>query len=859
MARILDHLKRAACRSISTKYSLVFALLVNVTVTVILVSAGLITFSQFEAIRYQVQDAVAKAQALNEERELRRTGSYLSHRLREPLAKRDQQLINAQIEEVETWLPIASFLVMDDQGRILTDGTAANPRRMQIETLPANLGLRRITSTVGPGGRELAFLVGESANPLGFAKLTLEGSSATSSLEALDLRLSQLWNSYAAFLIGIGAIALALVLCLAVILVFFLSRSLVKPLHEMIQAAQQYALGNLETQLTVRSDDELGQLARSLNIMAADLRKTGGLLTSAQEIANLGSWEWDADTGRMHWSRQALRILGFRSSRDRPGFKDLLRRVARPDRHRVTDLFRHGGRLRPMHGPMHADVTFRRIDGTLRTLRLQGKALGDVGGTGQSWTGTLQDVTERKAAEDTLNYLANYDALTGLPNRNHFQKRLHEAIADTDAHGKRLALLFLDLDSFKGINDALGHAVGDEVLKLAATRLRQTIRDSDTVARLGGDEFTVILENIDDHRDVALIAERIVATFSHPFVVGDRDLGTSCSVGITIYPEDGTDVTALLKNADIAMYRSKSEGRGLYRFFTPEMNNEVQERLALENQLRSAVRNREFELHYQPQLSLGTGEVLGVEALMRWRTELGLVPPAKFIPALEQSGMIEELTPWAILTACRQVRAWHDMGFPPFRVALNLSARQLLQPDLLDIIDDVLRETAVEPSNVEFEITESVLLDPDAINATARELVAMGIHLSIDDFGTGYCSLSYLKQFSADSLKIDRSFIRDIPADPDDVAISEAIINLSRSLGLQVVAEGVETVEQWEFLQTHGCSLMQGFLASRPLSAEDFSRWLTTSCRKMGGRFYWNFCPSPPHDKKLPMVMASIG
>jgi len=854
MPAIINRIRKAASRSISTKYSLVFALLVNVTVTVILVSAGLITFSQFEAIRYQVQDAVAKAQALNEERELRRTGSYLSHRLREPLGQQDMRKLNAQIEEVATWLPISSFLIMDPQGRILTDGTSQNPKRLQKEALPDNLRQKRTVSTVGHDGRELAFAVGEPGNTLGYAKLTLEGLNTSSSLEALDLRLSQLWNSYAAFLIGIGAIALALVLCLAVILVFFLSRSLVKPLHEMIQAAREYAMGNLETQLAVRSDDELGQLAQSLNIMAADLRKTGGLLTSAQEIANLGSWEWDAETRELSWSRQALRILGYRSARGKPDLRDLLRRVVPSDRRQLTEVFRRAG----LH-PMAVDFVFRRLDGTLRTLRLQGKALHDATNKRPCWTGTLQDVTERKAAEETLNYMANYDALTGLPNRNRFQRRLQDAIANAEVRDTRFALLFLDLDSFKGINDALGHAVGDEVLKIAANRLRQTIRESDTVARLGGDEFTVILENIGDHRDVALIAERIADTFSHAFVVGDRDLGTSCSVGITMYPDDGTEMTDLLKNADIAMYRSKSEGRGLYRFFTPEMNREAQDRLALENQLRTAVKNREFELHYQPQLSLETGEVMGVEALVRWRTEVGLVPPAKFVPALEQSGMIEELTPWAFLTACRQVRAWRDLGFPDFRMALNLSARQLLQTNLLAVIDAVLRETGIAARNIEIEVTESVLLDPEAINATARELLAMGIHLTIDDFGTGYCSLSYLKQLSADALKIDRSFIQDIPADQDDVAISSAIINLSRSLGLVVVAEGVETPEQWEFLQRQGCNLMQGFLASKALSADDFTKWLRTSCRQIGGRFYWNFCPTPSREAKPPMALVSGG
>ncbi|MCU0734994.1 MAG: EAL domain-containing protein [Methylotetracoccus sp.] len=840
MLAVISRVRKATTRSLSTKYALLFALLVVATVTVVLVSAGMITFGQSEAVRYQVLEAVANSQALNEERELRRTGAYLSQRLRAPLARRDIKQVEQQIEEVETWLPIATFVIADAEGRILTDGTVGNRRRMDKISLPEELLARKTAMLVDAQGKELQFAVGDSSKILGYGKISLTGSASGTALEALDLRLYQVWNSHAAFLIGIGAIALALVLCVAVVLIFILSRSLANPLREMIRAAQDYAAGNMDTELPVRSDDELGQLARALNAMAADLKKKGGLLTRAQEIANLGSWEWDIPSKQLSWSRQALRILGYRRTRDDPSFEQLLRHLARADRARFVRLLRHPESSRSFA----FDCSFRRNDGTLRLIRVRGQRNPEKIPGRISWAGTVQDVTEQKAAEDKLDYLANYDTLTGLPNRHRFQHRLQQAIAHAQQQGSRLALLFLDLDRFKGINDALGHAAGDDVLKLAATRLRQTIRDSDTVARLGGDEFTIILQNIGDRSDVVTIAQRIVATVSETFTLaGETDLSTSCSVGITLYPDDGLDLATLLKNADAAMYRSKAEGRGHYRFYMPEMNREAQERLTLENQLRTAVRNKDFALHYQPQLSLRTGELRGAEALLRWRTEVGLIPPNKFIPVLEQAGLIQDLTAWIIESACRQVRSWHDSGSPGIRIAINLSARQFQQRDLALVIDGILRRTGVAPKYLELEITESVLLDHDAIHPIARELVAMGLRLTIDDFGTGYCSLSYLKELSAHALKIDRSFVHDIPADQDDCAISSAIINLSSSLGLEVVAEGVETAEQWAFLRLGGCNLMQGYFAAEPLAPGEFKSWLETQCRRVGDRYFWGSVP----------------
>lgn len=841
MFSLIPRIQKASARSVSTKYALLFALLVVATVTIVLVSAGMITFGQSEAVRYQVLEAVANAQALNEERELRQAGAYLSRRLRTPLARGDIAQLEREIEEAEIWLPVSEFLIADAEGQILTDGSGENSRRGEKIALPGELHARKTAIRVDLGGKQLQFAVGDGPTILGYGSILLTGSATGASLDALDLRLYQVWSSHAAFLIGIGAIALALVLCVAVTMIFVLSRFLANPLREMIRAAQDYAAGNMDTELPVRSDDELGQLARSLNAMAGDLKKKDALLSRAQEIANLGSWEWDVPNQQLRWSRQALRILGYRWPQGELSFAELFHRLARTDRARLIRLLRSPGQSRSFA----FDCRFRRGDGMPRLIRVHGQRNPEPTPGHISWSGTLQDVTEQKAAEEKMDYLANYDTLTGLPNRHLFQTRLHQAIAHAEQRRSRFALLFLDLDDFKGINDALGHAAGDDVLKLAAVRLRQAIRDSDTVARLGGDEFTIILENIAGRGDVSTIAQRIVAAVSEGFALaGQTDLSTSCSVGITVYPDDALDVATLLKNADAAMYRAKGDGRGHYRFYVSSMNCEAHGRLTLENQLRAAVRNKDFTLHYQPQLSLMTGELRGVEALLRWRTDLGLVPPNTFIPVLEQAGLIQDLTAWIIESACRQVRHWHDSGFPGIRIAINLSARQFQQSDLAVVIEEILRETGVDPEYLEIEITESVLLDHDAIQPIARDLVAMGIRLTIDDFGTGYCSLSYLKALSAHALKIDRSFVHDIPADQDDCAISAAIINLSSSLGLEVVAEGVETAEQWAFLQLGGCNLMQGYFVAKPLAPCEFQSWIDTQCRRVGNRYFWGAAPS---------------
>ena len=437
------------------------------------------------------------------------------------------------------------------------------------------------------------------------------------------------------------------------------------------------------------------------------------------------------------------------------------------------------------------------------------------------------DLEERKRVEQSIRHIAHHDALTGLPNRSLFRDRLTHAMAQADRYHQKLAVMFLDLDRFKAINDTLGHNVGDQLLKIAAERLRSCVRDSDTVARLGGDEFTVIVEDIVEDHDAAAVAQKILDTLSQPFNLYGHEVFISVSVGVTLYPSDDENADNLLRNADSAMYRAKEFGRNNFQFYVAEMNIKARERLRLESSLRRALDRNEFMLYYQPRVSLESGRVIGAEALLRWRhPEMGLVPPSEFIPILDETGMIIPVGDWALREACRQNREWQDMGLPPIRVAVNLSVRQFMQKDLADTIVRALEAANLSAEHLEVEITEDLFLEHNQTNIiTLARLKNMGIHISIDDFGTGYSSLSYLKRLPIDTLKIDQSFVRDI-GDPDNKAIASAIIAMASSLRLNVLAEGVETDEQLAFLRAQGCNEIQGFSFSHPLPADEFAQLL---------------------------------
>lgn len=444
---------------------------------------------------------------------------------------------------------------------------------------------------------------------------------------------------------------------------------------------------------------------------------------------------------------------------------------------------------------------------------------------GRVWS--FRDITERRQAETRLAYMANYDSVTGLPNRHLLRERLDRAIKHEARSHRHLAVMFLDLDNFKSINDTLGHDVGDRVLQVVANRLLACLRESDTVARIGGDEFTVLVEDMTTMESIAALAQQIIDSLSLPFPLDGREMFCTVSVGIAIYPDDSESLDGLMKSADSAMYRAKEQGRNTYRFFTEDMHRRAYERLLLENRLRGALKRGEFQLHYQPQVDVASGATVGIEALLRWNDEeRGLVPPVEFIGVLEDTGMIVEVGHWVLEEACAFNQSLREIGLPPIRVAVNISPRQFRQKGLVESIRQILSNTGLGAEYLDLEITESVLVDAVDAPDVLERLSGMGVRLSIDDFGTGYSSLSYLKRFPIDTLKIDRSFVRDIMTDSDDAAITVAIIALSRSLRLKVLAEGVETAEQLASLRHHGCDEIQGFLYARPMPGDALVAWL---------------------------------
>lgn len=439
-----------------------------------------------------------------------------------------------------------------------------------------------------------------------------------------------------------------------------------------------------------------------------------------------------------------------------------------------------------------------------------------------------KDISERMQTQQRLDHLAHHDSLTELPNRLLLLDRLQRAMGRATRHHKQLAALFLDLDRFKQINDTLGHSTGDRLLRAVAGRLAKCLRQGDTVARLGGDEFAILLEDLDHPEDVAPILEKLLDTMRHPFVLEGREFFLSFSIGICMYPQDGGDAETLLRNADTAMYRAKAEGRSSYRFYTADMNARAFERLDLESKLRRALEREEFVLHYQPKLDLGTGLVTGVEALLRWRhPDQGLVPPGDFIPTLEDTGMIVPVGRWVLHEACRQARAWREARLPPLTMAVNLSTHQFRRDDVCTLVREMLECHDMPPAELELEITESALMDDVSRAADSiRRLRAQGVRVAIDDFGTGYSSLAYLKRFAINSLKIDRAFVRELCDNHDDAAIVSAVLAMAQRLQLQVVAEGVETRAQLEFLRAEGCDQLQGYLLARPMPGSQLPAWL---------------------------------
>ena len=476
-----------------------------------------------------------------------------------------------------------------------------------------------------------------------------------------------------------------------------------------------------------------------------------------------------------------------------------------------------------------------RKDGSLVWISMATSVVRARDASPRYYIAVMQDITESKRAaealkrsEEEFRRLAQYDILTGLPNRALFYDRLNRAMSQAARDGSIVAVVFIDIDRFKHVNDTLGHAAGDELLKQLSERFCKCVRSEDTVGRLSGDEFAIVLTHLTNPQDAATVANKVIEALNRPFQLQGTDLFVTASLGITVYPSDSPDQDTLIRNADVAMYRAKERGRNNYQFYTPEMNRRTREMLDMESALRRALERDEFVLHYQPKVSLRSARVTGVEALLRWhRPEQGLIAPAEFMPLLEETGLIVRAGEWVLHAVCRQLHEWRTSGAPLLPVAINLSARQFLAPDLGPVIKCALEQHALDPRLLEVEITESsIMADAEEAIRTLEYLQSLGVGIAVDDFGTGYSSLAYLKRFPLRALKIDRTFVRDITTDPDDATITQAVISMAHSLQLKVIAEGVETAAQLAFLMRYGCDEIQGFLFSRPVSAAECAAFI---------------------------------
>lgn len=608
-----------------------------------------------------------------------------------------------------------------------------------------------------------------------------------------------------------------------------------RPITRISQAADKIAAGDLAYDVPFQQGvGEVARLSTAIHNMVANLTREITQRGKAEEGLRLAAKVFEQNTEAIMITDSAYNIVMVNRA-----FSEITGYAADDVLGKNPRILKSGRQSKEFYlefyDSLHTrdywrgEVWNKRKNGEVFPEWVTVSVLRDEKGAATHYIAIYLDITERKKEEERIQYLANYDVLTGLPNRYLLNDRVGQAIALAQRHQTRIAVFFIDLDHFKNINDSLGHDVGDELLKMVAQRLRSCLRRSDTIARLGGDEFVALLVDLDSEDEVAFVAEKMVDSLLEPFVVGEYRLSVTPSIGASIYPDDGDTTVQLLRNADLAMYRAKNTGRNRFEYYKPEMNVKAVQRLQLENDLRVAIVNGQLKLHYQPKVNVLSGKVVGMEALLRWQhPELGFVAPALFIPVAEESGLIHEIGEWVLRQAALQARIWQSQGYRIVPIAVNLSARQFNQSDFASQVQNIVREVGLDARFIELELTESMLMDlgEDSL-AVMNQLNDAGFVLELDDFGTGYSSLSRLKLFPVKALKVDQSFVRDIASDPNDESIVNATAVLAHAMHMKVIAEGVETQAQLEFIKALGCEEYQGYLFSHPVPADDVVRFLS--------------------------------
>lgn len=575
---------------------------------------------------------------------------------------------------------------------------------------------------------------------------------------------------------------------------------------------------------------------------ADELRSSQSKLDNAQRIARLGNWEWCLDSNDLSWSKEFGRVLCFEDNTKLETWSDFLHLIDEPDRSSVQLIAEQSVEEKQAFNVEFAIVSW--VDGATRRLRLEAEPYCQENGDCSHMLGTVQDITERINAQKQIHNLAYYDLVTGLPNRAQLSEQLRYTLKLSKRNDSKFSVLFLDLDHFKQVNDTLGHDAGDELLQQVASRLTSVVRETDmitggnevdsdsdsqhTVARLGGDEFVVLLGVINRAEDAARVADRIAQAVGMPYELGNNTVNVTATIGISVYPADGDDFESMMKSADVAMYHAKESGRNGYQFYSRSIHEQALSRFSLEADLRVAIETNQLTVAYQPKINMETGELAGVEALTRWmHPEKGAMNPSEFIPLAEETGLIIPLGRWVLRQACEQMQRWVKSGWPPLVMAVNCSSVQFTKSNVIEDINDAINLSGLDPEYLEIELTESLLLqDGEKGIQIIKDMKALGIQVAIDDFGTGFSSLSYLKRLPVDKLKIDKSFVDDLATDSGDAAIVTAIITLSHNLNLKVVAEGVETQEQYDMLRDFKCNEAQGYLISRPLEFDELEAWM---------------------------------